>query len=68
MGGLKFLNPLTKIILCTLGMAVMGYFVYGAFLNGELYETTNIVRVLVFLGFSYLLIQSLKDFSDRDLS
>jgi hypothetical protein len=66
MAGFKFLNPLVKIILCTLGMAVMGYFVYDAFLSGELYETTNIVRALVFLGFSYLLIQSLKDLSARD--
>jgi len=63
--GLKFLNPLVKVILCTLGMAVMGYFLYDAFLRGELNETTNVVRALVFLGFSYLLIQSLKDLSPR---
>ncbi|MBM4327877.1 MAG: hypothetical protein FJ118_12025 [Deltaproteobacteria bacterium] len=56
----NFLNPLLKAALCAGGMFLMGYYLYHASLEGALYEQLNIVRGLVFLGFSYLLAQSLR--------
>lgn len=60
MAGNKFLNPLLKVILCSLGMIVMGYFLYFSMKDGAAYDHLTIARVLVFLGFTYLLVQSLR--------
>ncbi|MEW6533100.1 MAG: hypothetical protein AB1473_19875 [Thermodesulfobacteriota bacterium] len=56
----NFLNPLLKVVLCAGGMLLMGYYLYMASLEGTLYEQLNIIRGLVFLGFAYLLAQSLR--------
>jgi hypothetical protein len=61
MAGLKFLTPITKMSLCVLGMAVMGYFLYGSISDGTLHDRITLVRALVFVGFGYLLVQSAKD-------
>ncbi|MBI4965833.1 MAG: hypothetical protein HY913_21325 [Desulfomonile tiedjei] len=61
MAGNKFLNPYLKMVLCLLGMALMGYFLYPAVQAGEFSDHMTIVRALVFLGFSYLLMQSVRE-------
>jgi len=61
MAGKKFLNPILKIVLCLVGMMLMGYFLYGSIQAGEPSDRVTIVRALVFLGFTYLLVQSIKD-------
>lgn len=58
MAGLKFLNPILKMMICIAGMLIMGYYLYDSLLQG-LYETITLVRALVFVGFSYLLVQSI---------
>jgi hypothetical protein len=61
MSGKKFLNPVLKIAICVAGMFVMGYFLYPSVLSGTVEDNLTIVRVLVFLGFTYLLVQSVKE-------
>jgi len=61
MAGKKFLNPILKIVLCLVGMMLMGYSLYGSIQAGEPSDRVTIVRALVFLGFTYLLVQSIKD-------
>ena len=65
MAGAKFLNPLLKSVLCGVGMVVMGYYLYDAVQQGQAMERLNILRGLVFLGFSYLLYRSLRDVLDN---
>jgi hypothetical protein len=55
-----FLNVYIKIALCLLGMGLMAYFIYPSVQAGEFSDHLTIVRVLVFLGFSYLLVQSVR--------
>jgi len=57
----KFLNVYVKIVLCLFGMGIMVYFLYPSVQAGELTDHLTIVRALVFLGFSYLLIQSVRE-------
>jgi len=66
MAGKNFLHPLTKIALCTAGMLLMGYFLAPSILSGSLADRTDIVRLLVFLGFTYLLIRSIMDFVSKE--
>lgn len=61
MAGLKFLTPIMKMSLCILGMAVMGYFLYGSIADGNFHDRITLVRALVFVGFGYLLVQSARD-------
>ncbi len=61
MAGRKFLTPMTKISLCVLGMAIMGYFLYTSISEGALHDSLTLVRFLVFLGFGYLLVRSAMD-------
>lgn len=65
MAGKKFLNPLVKIVLCAVGMVVMGYFLYLAAQSGTLTDRMTIVRGLVFLGFTYLLAASIREYLTR---
>jgi hypothetical protein len=58
MAGIRFLNPALKIILCALGMTIIGYYLYDSILAGATNDRMTIVRVLVFLGFTYLMIKS----------
>ncbi|AFM23041.1 hypothetical protein [Desulfomonile tiedjei] len=60
MAGLKFLNPILKIMICVAGMVIMGYYLYDSLAQG-LYETITLIRALVFVGFCYLLVQSVGD-------
>lgn len=61
MAGNKFLNPLIKIVLCVLGMGLMAYFLYPAVQAGEFHDNLTLIRGLVFLGFGYLLFQSIRE-------
>jgi hypothetical protein len=61
MAGKRFLNPYLKIMLCSAGMIVMGYFLYTSVWNGATYDHLTIARALVFLGFTYLLVQALRE-------
>jgi len=61
MAGKKFLNPIYKIILCSLGMFLMGYFIYMSYLSETMNDKLTIARVLVFLAFAYLLARSIQD-------
>jgi len=61
MAGKRFLNPILKIVLCLAGMFTIGYFLYPSILSGNVFDGMGIVRLLVFLGFSYLLIKSVGD-------
>lgn len=61
MAGKKFLNSYLKIVICSLGMAVMAYFLYPAMQSGEFSDKLNVIRGLVFIGFAYLLVQSVKE-------
>jgi hypothetical protein len=65
MAGKKFLHPLLKMVLCVVGILTMGYFLHHSFEQGTWTEWTNFVRGLVFLGFAYLLVQSIRDFASR---
>ena len=60
MAGNKFLNPILKIAICITGMFVMGYFLYPSVQSGVIVDNVTILRALVFLGFTYLLVQSIK--------
>jgi len=60
MAGKKFLNPILKIVICLTGMILMGYFLYPSVSSGNFEDSLTIVRGLVFLGFTYLLVQSIK--------
>jgi hypothetical protein len=61
MAGNKFLNPLLKIVLCMLGMLAMGYFLYPEIESGNFSDNLTVIRALVFLGFTYLLVNSVRD-------
>lgn len=61
MAGMKFLNPALKVLICALGMTIMGYFLYESLSTGALYDGMTIVRALVFIGFTYLLVKSVAD-------
>jgi len=60
MAGKKFLNPILKIVICVTGMILMGHYLYPSVRSGDFGDNLTIVRGLVFLGFTYLLVQSIK--------
>jgi hypothetical protein len=61
MAGKKFLNSYLKIFICAIGMSVMAYYLYPAMQAGELHDKLNLIRAIVFLGFTYLLVQSVRE-------
>jgi hypothetical protein len=65
MAGLKFLNPVLKVILCALGMVIIGYFLYESISTGTLNDRMTMLRALVFLGFTYLMIKSALELIDH---
>ena len=65
MAGKEFLNPILKIVICIAGMLVMGYFLYPSVRSGIIEDNLTILRALVFLGFTYLLAQSIKQMIER---
>jgi hypothetical protein len=65
MAGNKFLNPILKIVICLIGMLVMGYFLYPSVKSGIIEDNLTVLRALVFLGFTYLMVQSIKQIIER---
>ena len=61
MAGKKFLNPYVKVVLCALGAACMGYFLYQDIQAGELYVGVPLMRAIALAAFVYLLVSSLRD-------
>jgi hypothetical protein len=62
MAGKKFLNPTIKIMICLLAIAVLGYFVVQeAIFQNDPVNKFLIGRILVMIGFTYLLVQSLRE-------
>ncbi len=60
MAGDKFLNPILKAIVCSVGTAIMGYVVITQIASEAPYDHLAFVRTLVLLGFLYLLAQSIR--------
>lgn len=62
MAGKKFLNPTLKIIICLFGIVLLGYFIIEplreAIFNDGPVDRFLVGRILVVIGFIYLLIQS----------
>jgi hypothetical protein len=65
MAGKKFLNPVLKSVLCCLGILILGYFLYPSLVAGKIEDGTTALRLVVFLGFLYLLAQSLREMVTR---
>jgi hypothetical protein len=65
MAGKKFLNPLLKIVLCIVGMVVLAYHASPEIAVGNLNDHMTVLRLLVFAGFTYLLVQSVREVLDR---
>jgi hypothetical protein len=65
MAGKEFLNPILKTVICIAGMLAMGYFLYPSVRSGIIEDNLTILRALVFLGFTYLLVQSIKQMIER---
>jgi hypothetical protein len=65
MSGKRFLNPFLKVVLSLIGMSAVGYQLYIWFGSGEPYDTLTIVRGLLFAGFLYLFLQSLRQLMSR---
>jgi hypothetical protein len=65
MAGNKFLNPILKMVICLIGMLVMGYFLYPSVKSGIIEDNLTVLRALVFLGFTYLMVQSIKQIIER---
>ena len=70
MNGKKFLNPYAKVILCVLGILIIGYYVLIQIQSGLIYDNLLIfiIRVIVLLGFTYLLVRSIADLVKSDNS
>jgi hypothetical protein len=61
MVGKTFLNPILRLIICGAMMLVLGHYLYPALTSGDVSERMTIVRGLVFLGFTYLFVQSVRE-------
>jgi TRAP-type mannitol/chloroaromatic compound transport system permease small subunit len=62
MAGKKFLNPTIKIMICLSAITVLGYFVVQeAIFQNDPVNKFLIGRLLVMIGFVYLLVQSLRE-------
>ncbi|MEI6133485.1 MAG: hypothetical protein WCP72_00805 [Desulfomonile sp.] len=62
MAGKKFLNPTIKIMICLSAITVLGYFVVQeAIFQNDPVNKFLIGRILVMIGFVYLLVQSLRE-------
>ncbi len=55
----KFLNPKTRIIMCAIGMIIIGYFIYSDFASSKDMDATFYVRVFVFCAFGFFLVRSI---------
>ncbi len=61
----KFLNPILKAIVCSTGALIMGYLLVPQIMSGEPYDHLILTRGVVFLGFLYLLVQSVREILQR---
>ena len=61
MAGKKFLNPVLKATLCSVGIGAMVYLLVPQVRSGGPYDYLTLARALVLLGFVYLLAQTVKD-------
>ncbi len=61
MAGKKFLSPLLRIVLCAAGMLILGYFIASTFRDGTFGDLTDLLRLVVFLGFAFLLVRGILD-------
>ena len=69
MAGDKFLNPILKAALCSIGTVTLAYLVIAQIGAGGPYDYLAFARVLVLLGFLYLLVQSIRQiFQSRENS
>jgi len=70
MAGKKFLNPISKIVICLAGFLILGYFVhtplYEAISGNGPWDMVLVGRLIVMIAFVYLLAQSLRELSKRD--
>jgi hypothetical protein len=67
MAGDKFLNPILKAALCSVGTAIMAYVVVTQIASGSPYDHLAFLRTVVLLGFLYLLVQSVRQiFQQRE--
>jgi len=57
----KFLNPVLKAALCSLGIGAMAYLLIPQVGSGDPYDYLTLARSLVLLGFVYLLVQSVRE-------
>lgn len=60
MAGAQFLNPYLKVVICLIGMGLMAYLLYPDIQAGRFYNIAIIGRVLLFIGFMYFLVKSIK--------
>jgi hypothetical protein len=65
MAGDKFLNPILKAALCSIGTVTMAYLVIAQIEAGGPYDHLAFARILVLLGFLYLLVQSVRQIFQR---
>ena len=65
MAGKKFLNPFAKVVVCCLGAAFTGYYLYQNIQAGELHVGMPLLRACVFVAFLYLLFRSIRDLVDQ---
>ncbi len=69
MAGDKFLNPILKAALCSIGTVTLAYLVIAQIGAGGPYDYLAFARVMVLLGFLYLLVQSIRQiFQSRENS
>ena len=65
MAGDKFLNPILKAAVCSIGTVIMAYLVIVQIGAGGPYDHLAFARILVLLGFLYLLVQSVRQIFQR---
>jgi hypothetical protein len=57
----KFLNPILRLVICAVMLVILGYYLYPAALAGDITDRMTMIRGLVFLGFTYLFVQSVRE-------
>jgi len=60
MAALKFLSAQTKVVICLIGMALMGYYLYPSIQEGFVADGVTILRVIVFVSFAFFLVRNVQ--------
>ncbi len=68
MAGRSFLRPSVKVVICVIGMIVVGYFLYPSVARGDFDDKMTIARVIVFVGFGFFLFRNLAALAKGDAS